>query len=338
MTCTGIINDLNILKYLINDEYRVVYTLESKNIFYISSSDVFNTNCATVTQFSIIEDFKNCTKHLRVKYKQDNKDYYGFYTKEGIIREDSPTFDGELCNQDEVFLNFDNKYNLVRRGMKIILLEKEEIKESFQLNIDGYLGGKAQFNLSFLESVNYNYQKINNGILELSRDFLMFTIGFINLILSIKFFIKTDKDRLFRLVNSLTEKFYEKKNNLLEARLKEIEINLENIKIFTKKEKEYIQPTAPTFEKSVAIGQVLESSNIIYPKIKEYQTLENISPNKTNSTNILTRSKFKSISPICETKCKYCKKILSTKSSLKAHIKNMRNSKNIKLKKLHTDF
>ena len=72
MTFTGIINVLNILKYLINDEYRVVYTLESKNIFYISTADVFNTNYAIIHKFSIIEDFQNCTKHLRLQFKQDS--------------------------------------------------------------------------------------------------------------------------------------------------------------------------------------------------------------------------------------------------------------------------
>ena len=45
ITCNSVVNNLNILKNILNDDFKAVYTLEEKKIFYFLNGNFYETKC-----------------------------------------------------------------------------------------------------------------------------------------------------------------------------------------------------------------------------------------------------------------------------------------------------
>ncbi len=93
-SCNIIKNSINIMRGDTDneDEFRVVFEMNSEQVFYFKSPNVHKTECTKVEKFFVIGDFDQCTKHLAVKYTFFNgTEKLGFYSKNGILRKFGPT-------------------------------------------------------------------------------------------------------------------------------------------------------------------------------------------------------------------------------------------------------
>ena len=68
ITCNNVINNLNLYKNILNDDFKTVYTLKNKKIFYFLSGKVYETRCIEISFIEIIEEFERCTKFVLIKF------------------------------------------------------------------------------------------------------------------------------------------------------------------------------------------------------------------------------------------------------------------------------
>ena len=205
ITCNSVVNNLNILKNILNDDFKAVYTLEEKKIFYFLNGNVYETKCFEVNYIEVIEFFDKCTKYISIKFLFNGQYMSGYLTKEEIIRTDSPY---EECKEyDDLYIMLGNQANLVRRHTTIRLIELKTQPKYNVLDLESSLKiNKSQ--LSFWGNINLNYEKVlrYNGIYEFTRDLSCFLIIVCFVVLVIKLFKKTNKVFLERFFNKVIEK------------------------------------------------------------------------------------------------------------------------------------
>jgi len=177
------------------DEFRVVFEMNSEQVFYFKSPNVHKTECTKVEKFFVIGDFDQCTKHLAVKYTFFNgTEKLGFYSKNGILRKFSPT---RACEKKaETFFNIDEKNQLIRVGNKIdIKPDGLKVSEAL-LKLDNQLNTNDNSELWYYEKVNLNYSLVRNGIYSFILDIFLFFGSIMSVGMGIKVLNTTSKKRL----------------------------------------------------------------------------------------------------------------------------------------------
>ena len=300
LTCNDVINDINLLKDIINDEYKAVYTLEEKKIFYFSNSKVYNTKCFNIFKLEIIKDIENCTLHIRVKFALNSSVIYGYLTKEEIIRSDSVL---SPCIEEKILLNFASICNIVIRKKQVILIGDKNKENITKLNLHENLQTLNKSNLNFLQKINLNYEKVvrYNGLWEFLRDLFTFLMICFVIFLIIKLLRRTNKEFLKPFINNLIKNYFEnisyKRNEHLDFELVELKKDVEKLQLFISQNEKKL-PSAPPFE-----SEVLNESQTKSPFVKK------IYPSNINNC------------------CINCKRSFKTNRGLKTHLRTCDSKK-----------
>ena len=262
-----------------NNEYKSILSFDQKRIFFLNNSQVFETECFPVNNIEIKKEFDMCTKHLQVKFIFNSTLINGYLTKELILRSDSYLSE---CKKDDIFVNIDNKFNIVIKNKKVILagLKNETLSGIIKLNHEN----NTQNKFDTFEKMNSNYENVIklNGLYSFILCFY-FLVIFILIILLVILFNKTNKTFLIKLINEIIQKFFE--NHLIEN------IKQKNEEFLLNKEINQC-PSAPPFE------------------------LTNEPQINTNSS-----SPIKIYPNIEETVCQYCKRFFKNNRGLNVHLR-----------------
>ena len=297
ITCNNVINNLNLFKNILNDEFKTVFTLENKKIFYFLNGMVYETRCLEINYIEIIEEFESCTKFIQIKFLLNGIYMSGYLTKDEIIRTDSPS--DECQTDEEIYLTLSNRANLVRRQNKISLIELKAELECSLLNLDNSLALNNS-KLSFWGNINLNYERVlrYNGLYEFCRDFGCFFAIFLIVVFVIILFKKTKKLFSIRFFNKVIEK-NEQIINIENQNLS----YLDKLNAFEKiiSEKGVNKPSAPPFEQFI----LNESQDIDRNYSKP---IFSIFPNVSNKIT-----------------CQYCGKACKNEFGLNVHLRTCKS-------------
>ena len=94
---------------------------------------MFETECYSINNIEIVKEFDICNKHLQVKFFFNSTLINGFLTKEVLLRSDS--FFSE-CRKEEIFVNIDNKFNIVVKNKKVILAGVTNLNETETIKLN----------------------------------------------------------------------------------------------------------------------------------------------------------------------------------------------------------
>jgi len=199
IVCAAEINELKANRDQNNNEFKYIYTLNDKKLFFFLNQNIYNTNCSKVDSFEIHDKIDSCTRDVLVSFKKDGISQNGYLTKEEIIRTDSvPT----EC-KDEVFLPMDNnRFSLIRKDKNIEIVEQANKKPGItKIKIETEMSMESN---SLLQKILTFYQKIEfSPFIQISKDLILSIVLIAIVIIMVIFCAKNKKKNLLRLIQGV---------------------------------------------------------------------------------------------------------------------------------------
>jgi hypothetical protein len=204
--CFSLNNDLQLKKEQFNDEYKYLFTLNDKKVFYFGKSNIFMTNCFNLNKFEIIENFNECTKDLEVNFEKDGKLVKAYLTKDEILRSDSKPIE---CI-DEIFLSIDNnKFNILREKKNVKIIESPNKSTASKYHHETNIRDQnSNIFTQIFDQYENNFEY--NWIFQITKDSLAFILFVAFMILFIIIFTKNKKKNLSHLIKSILNTYVKK--------------------------------------------------------------------------------------------------------------------------------
>ena len=207
MICANELNDIKQVKESHNNEFKYIFTLNEKKMFYFLNSNAYVANCDKVDSFEIIENVDSCTVDVPVMYKKNGKTQKGFLTKEEIIREESTITD---CKDENFLIIDDGKFELIKKH------KKNDIERKAKSLGAKYIveTGLNMQNKNPVEKLLLGYENSIefNPIFQFSKDVATAVVFIVVFILIIVFSINKKKT-LNRLIKSMINVYFNRKQN-----------------------------------------------------------------------------------------------------------------------------
>ena len=125
LSCISCLNNLKSGRDKFENEFKYIYTFNSKKVYYFSKNRVFNTECSKISSFEIIENFETCNRDIKIGFNFVGASTTGFLTKEGIIISESQNID---C-KEVVYFPLNDHFDIFRKDNKVQILEnKQDLK------------------------------------------------------------------------------------------------------------------------------------------------------------------------------------------------------------------
>ena len=126
LNCISCLNNLKSGRDKFENEFKYIYTFNSKKVYYFSKNRVFNTECSKISSFEIIENFETCNRDIKIGFNFVGASTTGFLTKEGIIISESQNID---C-KEVVYFPLNDHFDIFRKDNKVQIFEnKQDLKE-----------------------------------------------------------------------------------------------------------------------------------------------------------------------------------------------------------------
>lgn len=212
LICLSEINSLKVAKDQYNDEFKYVYTVNDKKMFFFLNQNVYNTKCSKIESFEIHDTVDSCTRDILVTFKKDGISNSGYLTKEEIIRKDSVTTE---C-KNEIFLGLDNnRFNVVKKSKTIEVVEKANKQSGNpKFKIETEMSTETKY---ILQKMYALYQKLEfNPYFQMFKDLISLIMLIVIFIVIIVLFVKNKNKHLLTLIRGALN-VYNAKENIKES-------------------------------------------------------------------------------------------------------------------------